>query len=133
LAKANNLKGIGMWALGYDGSRTELWNAIEKRFVTVDVNENEIGSPKFMLAQNYPNPFNPETVISYQLSVFSKVTLKVFDVLGNEVAILVDDWKEAGGHNYELGIRNYELPSGVYFYQLRAGKFLQTKKMIYLK
>ena len=133
LAKANNLKGIGMWALGYDGSRTELWNAVEKRFVTSAVNEKKIAEPKFLLSQNYPNPFNPETVISYQLSVVSKVTLKVFDVLGNEVAILVDDWKEAGGHNYELGIRNYELPSGVYFYQLRAGKFLQTKKMIYLK
>ncbi|MDP3683382.1 MAG: glycosyl hydrolase family 18 protein, partial [Ignavibacteria bacterium] len=59
LAKSNNLKGIGMWALGYDGSRTELWNAIEKRFVTSAVSEKEIAELKFLLLQNYPNPFNP--------------------------------------------------------------------------
>jgi hypothetical protein len=87
----------------------------------------------FSLEQNYPNPFNPSTVISYQVAVNGKVCLIVYDVLGNEVVTLVNEEKQAGRYNYELGIRNYELSSGVYFYQLRAGNFVQTKKMIYLK
>ena len=94
--------------------------------------ESEIPS-EFALNQNYPNPFNPETVISYQLAASSVVTLKVFDILGNEVAILVNEIQQAGSYNYKLGIRNYELASGVYFYQLQAGDFLQTKKMLVLK
>jgi len=87
----------------------------------------------FYLNQNYPNPFNPGTVISYQLAASSYVTLKVYDVLGNEVATLVNEEKQPGVYNYELGIRNYELASGVYLYQLRVGGFVQTKKMIVLK
>lgn len=85
------------------------------------------------LLQNYPNPFNPSTVISYQLAVNSFVTLKVYDVLGNEVATLVNEMKQPGVYNYELGFTNYFLSSGIYFYQLRAGNFVQTKKMIILK
>ncbi|MDP3148714.1 MAG: T9SS type A sorting domain-containing protein [Ignavibacteria bacterium] len=87
----------------------------------------------FLLKQNYPNPFNPTTVISYQLPVGSYVTLKIFNVLGKEVANLVNEEQNAGVLNYELGIRNYELSSGVYFYQLRAGKFVETKKFVLLK
>jgi len=91
----------------------------------------------FSLNQNYPNPFNPSTVISYQLSVNSKVSLKVFDILGNEIATLVNEEKHAGRYNYELGIRNYELSSGIYFYQLRTssaqGGFVETRKMTVLK
>lgn len=87
----------------------------------------------FQLYQNYPNPFNPSTVISYQLPVDSKVSLKIFDVLGNEVATLVNEEQVAGFHSYELGIRNYELSSGVYFYQLRAGSFVETRKFILMK
>ena len=127
-----------------DNTLAENWKAsfnlgtpggINDVFVKV---ENENNQPKtFELFQNYPNPFNPSTVISYQLSVFSKVSLKVFDILGTEVATLVNEEKPAGSYNYELGIRNYELSSGVYFYQLRSsfsgGSFLQTKKMIILK
>jgi hypothetical protein len=85
----------------------------------------------FDLFQNYPNPFNPSTVISYQLPVSREVTLKVFDVLGNEVATLVNEEKPAG--TYELTWYAANLPSGVYFYQLRAGSFVQTKKMLLLK
>jgi len=92
---------------------------------------------EFSLYQNYPNPFNPNTVISWQLAVGSHVSLKVYDMLGNEVATLVNEEKQAGRYNYEFrsaeGGRNYELSSGVYFYQLRAGEFVQTKKLIVLK
>ena len=137
LAKANNLKGIGMWALGYDGSRTELWNEIERHVVDVDESTEGIAVDKFTLSQNFPNPFNPETVISWHSAVGGKVTLKVFDVLGNEVATLVNEEKQPGIYrvvfNTQLTTINKPFASGVYFYQLRAGEFIQTKKMLYLK
>lgn len=90
-------------------------------------------SSSFRLFQNYPNPFNPSTSINYQISEDSFVTLKIYNILGTEVATLVNEEKKAGSYNYELRIRNYKLPSGVYFYQLRADIFSQTQKMVVLK
>ncbi|MCK9424433.1 MAG: T9SS type A sorting domain-containing protein [Ignavibacteriaceae bacterium] len=86
---------------------------------------------EFALSQNYPNPFNPETNISYQLPVTSKVSLKVYDVLGNEVAILVNEEKPAG--KYQVKFKGSSFSSGVYFYQLRVGQFVQTMKFVLLK
>jgi 2',3'-cyclic-nucleotide 2'-phosphodiesterase (5'-nucleotidase family) len=108
--------------------------------VTTKVNEHEKILPdEFQLKQNYPNPFNPETVISWQLAVSSFVTLKVFDVLGNEVATLVNEEQQAGKHSINFDATNNRqlstnsLPSGVYFYRLQAnGKYL-TKSMLLLK
>ncbi|MHC1737384.1 MAG: T9SS type A sorting domain-containing protein [Ignavibacteriaceae bacterium] len=91
------------------------------------------GSIQYSLSQNYPNPFNPTTVISYGLQVTGRITLKLFDLLGNEVATLVDEEQPAGTHEYKLSTLNYKLSSGVYFYQLRAGTFVTTKKMVLLK
>ena len=88
---------------------------------------------EYALSQNYPNPFNPSTVISYQLPVSSKVTLIIYDLLGREVATLVNEEQSAGKYNYELQIRNYELASGVYFYRLQAGDFIGMKKMLVIK
>ncbi len=99
----------------------------------VDKGEKSITPESLTLYQNYPNPFNPTTTISYHLSQSNYVTLKVFDVLGNEIKTLVNEFQHAGRHNCELGIKNYELTSGVYFYQLRAGDFVQTKKLVVLK
>ncbi|MBM4176001.1 MAG: T9SS type A sorting domain-containing protein [Ignavibacteria bacterium] len=87
----------------------------------------------FGLMQNYPNPFNPSTVICYQLSEGSHVSLKVYDILGREVATLVDEVKEAGVYNYPFSTINYPLNSGVYFYKLQAGKFIDIKKMQLIK
>jgi len=87
----------------------------------------------FGLAQNYPNPFNPETKISWQLAVGSFVTLKVYDVLGNEVVVLMNEERSAGSYQVEFSSKNRELSSGIYFYQLRAGNFVETKKMILLR
>jgi len=94
----------------------------------------------FELMQNYPNPFNPSTVISYQIPVKSFVSLKLYDITGTEIASLVNEEEEAGIHNYELSINNYPaqggtdgLTSGVYFYQLRAGDFVSTKKLLLMK
>jgi hypothetical protein len=85
----------------------------------------------FTLNQNYPNPFNPTTTIKYQIPELSFVTLKVYDVLGNEIATLVYEEKAVG--IYELTWYAANLPSGVYFYRIQAGNFLQTKKMLLLK
>jgi len=87
----------------------------------------------FELFQNYPNPFNPNSVISWQLPVSGYVSLKVYDILGNEVATLVNDELEAGYYNITLNANQPQLASGVYVYQLRAGSFVQTKKMILLQ
>ncbi len=86
---------------------------------------------EYALNQNYPNPFNPSTVISYQLPVNSIVTLKVYDILGREVAALVNGMQNAGAHIVRFDAKN--LTSGVYFYQLQAGNFLQMKKMMFVK
>ena len=91
----------------------------------------------FKLEQNYPNPFNPSTKISWQSPVSDWQTLKVYDLLGREVATLVDEYRDAG--NYEVDFPSVEtlhatsLPSGVYFYQLKTGDYIETKKMILLK
>jgi hypothetical protein len=99
--------------------------------VSVD-DESSINNFDFNLNQNYPNPFNPSTKISWQSPVSGWQTLKIFDVLGREVKTLVDEFKDAG-LNSTLYIVNSTLPSGVYFYQLTAASFNQTKKMILLR
>ncbi len=102
----------------------------------------EINIPaKSELFQNYPNPFNPSTSIQYQVSSNSHVVLKVFDVLGNEVATLVDEYKPAGKYDVDFNVATLSgsvsvkggYASGVYFYQLKAGEFLQTRKMNFIK
>ena len=83
------------------------------------------------LSQNYPNPFNPNTKISYSVANLSKVILKVYDILGREVVTLVNEEKPAG--RYEVNFNASNLASGVYFYQIKAGEFIMSKKMILLK
>ncbi|MBS4034205.1 MAG: T9SS type A sorting domain-containing protein [Ignavibacterium sp.] len=97
--------------------------------------EFSIVPSEFMLYQNYPNPFNPSTKISWQSPVGSHQVLKLFDVLGREVATLVDEYKEAGYHEVEfLPESSTQKPaSGIYFYQLKAGDFSETEKMILLR
>ena len=98
-----------------------------------DVKKEDAIPTQYALYQNYPNPFNPSTVISWQLAADSYVTLKVYDMLGREVATLVNEYKIAGKYNSQFAIRNSQLSSGVYFYTLKAGDFVQSKKMILLK
>jgi hypothetical protein len=101
--------------------------------VTVD---DEISPVQFSLSQNYPNPFNPSTTIKFSIPFVEtghdpSLQLKVYDILGNEVATLVNEDKPVGSYGVEFDGSN--LPSGIYFYQLRAGNFVETKKMILLK
>ena len=85
----------------------------------------------YYLSNNYPNPFNPSTKIKYSVPQLSNVIIKVFDILGNELETLVSEEKPAG--TYEITWYAEGLPSGVYLYQLKAGSFIQTKKMLLLK
>jgi hypothetical protein len=86
---------------------------------------------EYSLSQNYPNPFNPNTIINYQLPMFNFVSLKIFDVLGNEVTTLVNETKPAG--SYEVEFDGSEFASGVYFYRLEAGDFKETRRMLLIK
>jgi len=87
----------------------------------------------YSLSQNYPNPFNPGTIIKYQIPVSGNVSLKIYDDLGKEVAVLTAGFHSAGIFSNNFDIRRYGLASGVYFYTLRAGDFVQTKKMVIMK
>ncbi len=100
--------------------------------VVTSVEENNIPSG-FSLEQNYPNPFNPETTISYKLQIASHVSLKVYDVLGREIATLVDEFKLPGVYNSTFYTLRSSLPSGVYFYKLQAGNFSKVRKMMLVK
>jgi hypothetical protein len=86
---------------------------------------------EFSLEQNYPNPFNPITNIEYRISNIKFVSLKVYDILGNEIVTLINEEKSAG--TYEVEFDGADLPSGIYFYTLSSSNFFTTKKMILLK
>ncbi len=90
--------------------------------------KNEITPNNYFLKQNYPNPFNPSTYINYGLKEGSFVTLKVYNILGTEVATLVNEYKPAG--NYKVNFDASQLASGVYIYRLNTNNFVQTRKMI---
>ncbi len=103
-----------------------------KNIITSAENQNSLTPGKFELNQNYPNPFNPATSISYRLPKSATVTIKVYDILGKEVAVLVNkEFKSAG--SYEITFNASNLPSGVYFYRMQAGSYSNTKKLILLK
>jgi len=97
--------------------------------------EGDIILKDFHLSQNYPNPFNPTTTISYAIPQTANVTLNVYDVLGNEIATLVNEEKPSGSYEIEFstGLIHQTLSSGIYFYRLQAGDFVDTKKMLLLK
>lgn len=104
-----------------------------KYYVTEGVNFEGVYS--YALEQNYPNPFNPSTVINYSIPVDGNVELTVYNILGSEVVVLVNEYKEAGNYSFELSIEdlNNSLGSGVYIYKLKSGSFTQTRKMVVLK
>ena len=102
--------------------------------------EEEVNQPlTFNLEQNYPNPFNPATTIKYSIpekvksqnSKFKNVTLKIYDILGREIVVLVNEEQKPG--NYEVKWDASNQPSGVYFYQLTADEFVKTRKMVLLR
>jgi hypothetical protein len=117
-------------ALPGDTNPTEIFVAAYIFSPTAIGDETELPN-SFSLEQNYPNPFNPSTRISYTIAQSGLVTLKVYDVLGKEVASLVDEMKEAGSYTADFNASN--LANGAYFYKLQAGNFSQVKSMMLLK
>ncbi len=105
---------------------------IINNYITSIDHEKKAGNPKsFQLHQNYPNPFNPSTSITYQLPVSNHISLKIYNVLGHEICTLVNETKSAGEYVVKWKARDY--PSGIYFYQIKTGKFMQTKRMLLLR
>jgi hypothetical protein len=120
--------------------------ALAQSAVTLDANtvtnsatptsvENDVVPQAFSLDQNYPNPFNPSTIIRYSLEKASNVSLKVYNLLGSEIATLVNIRQEAGSYEIPFNTKDlvHKLSSGVYFYRLEAGSFISTKKFVLLK
>jgi len=99
--------------------------------ILTDVNDENAVVNSFVLEQNYPNPFNPSTRIGYQIAKDDFVTLKVYDIIGNEVATLVNSQQPAG--KYSVDFNAAKLPSGIYLYRLQAGNYIQTRKMTLVK
>ena len=110
-------------------------DVVKRALAWVTTNGVAEGGPQvpshFTLSQNYPNPFNPSTTIRYELPRASLVSLKVYDVLGREISVLVNDRKDVGVHEVKFDGSN--LASGMYFYRLQAGEFVQTKRLIILE
>ena len=140
LAKSKNLKGVGMWALGYDNHHTELWDLLKDRFFynpdDLDTSDGTSKPEKFKLYQNYPNPFNPSTTIEYEIVEADNIQLNVYDILGEKVAVLVDKIQPPGEYSVKFNVGTDSksvLSIGVYFYQLSVGNNVETKKMLFIK
>jgi len=118
-----------VWEQTFEG-RTSLVESYLTDYLS-GIENNLSGDLNFYLSQNYPNPFNPKTIISYQLANPNFVTLKIFDVLGNEVATLVNEKQSSGSYSVEFDGNG--LASGVYFYQIHSVNFTETKSMLLLK
>jgi len=99
--------------------------------VSTNVKQTVLNPVRFSLEQNYPNPFNPTTTIKYQIPELSFLTIKVYDVVGNEITALVNEEKQIG--SYEVNFDATGIPSGVYFYRLQAEDFAETKKMVLIR
>lgn len=154
--KFSNNKGAGIQFTGYFNNSTnrsslihlsfplettaneESFNSVITKSINyfntaqVSVDEEEQTINKFSLEQNYPNPFNPSTRINWQTPTSGWQTLKIFNSLGQEIETLVNEYREAGNHS-TLYIVNSALPSGIYFYELKVGNFIQAHKMILIK
>jgi hypothetical protein len=135
-----NLSAIGFPTFTIPGNMKEIIPSL-----VTGVENAEAMPNNFILSQNFPNPFNPFTTIRYAIPSANSpllggagggyVTLKVYDALGNEVATLVDEYKLAGKYEVEFKstVGNRQLASGIYYYSMRTGSFMLTKKMILLK
>ena len=114
-----------------NGWLTADYGRIAKFTGTTSVDNNVDGVFNFSVEQNYPNPFNPSTLIKYNIANSGFVSLKVFDVLGNEVTTLVSEVKSAGEYEVEFNAKDFS--SGIYLYKLQSGNFSQTRKMILIR
>lgn len=136
-SESNRISGtIGQSIIGRTSGQATLvkagfWEQVGGLITGIESEGNKIIPKEFYLFQNYPNPFNPSTKIRWESPQGGLQILKVYDILGNEVATLVNEEKPAG--SYEIQFDAVSLSSGVYFYKLNAGSFVSTKKMILLR
>jgi hypothetical protein len=110
------------------------WINVDKytySYIVTEIENVEESVLSYGISNNFPNPFNPSTRIKYFIPTQSYVTIKVFDALGNEIATLVNEEKQTG--NYSVEFDASELTSGIYFYRLRAGDYIETRKMMFIK
>jgi len=135
-APARGTGGVTLYAAAFQGTTGS--SSGQSRAISATATEITTGvdgslslPDKYTLCQNYPNPFNPSTAISYQLLANSFVTLKIFDVLGREVATLVNEQKGPGSYSVQWNAAG--APSGVYLYRLTAGDFVQIRRMVLMR
>jgi len=122
---------LGQPFMSSESNPVGFWYQVSRE-LNVELEQDNLNVPKeFQLQQNYPNPFNPTTTIEFALPKQSSVTLKLFDILGREVATLVDAELESGVH--KINFDGQDLASGIYFYRIHAEGFLKTKKLMLLK
>ena len=115
----------------WDAFVDEMWGAYRHNLPPSSIGGGSITPVRYWLNQNYPNPFNPETTIEYHLPGQTRVTIKVFDLLGREVSTLVDGVKGPGYESVKFDAHG--LASGLYFYRLQADDFTETRKLLYLR
>ena len=118
-SNANNISNAGFWY-----QATDLITSVEQI-------ENDLLPTEFRLEQNYPNPFNPSTTIQFSLPKTSNVTIRIYDILGREVATLLDEEYQPG--QYKIIFEAGQLASGLYMYRIQAGDFRETKKLMLLR
>ncbi len=137
-AKTQGLSGVMIWEIGQDviGQNQPLMDVVGSQTITTSVaseSRSNIIPTGFVLYDNYPNPFNPSTTIQFAVPAASHVSLKVFDLLGREVATLLDEYSIAGVRSVRFDASQFHLASGVYFYRIQAGSFERTKKMVLMQ
>lgn len=128
-----NVKYFAVWVEDSEGKKINSFSqlGVKNSIIMVDVQQIDNTPVNYSLSQNYPNPFNPSTTIEYSLSKTEKVKLEIFDILGRRVTTLVDEEQTSG--SYKVTFDASQFASGVYFYKLRSGNFVKTKKMMVLK
>jgi len=121
---------VGISSNSNNGIYSGFWYANQ---TLVGVNDENLVPNVFQLYQNYPNPFNPSTVISWESPVFSHITIKIFDILGKEVATLLNEERPAGRYKIEFDASKYQLSNGIYIYTLETNGRSISRKTTYLK
>ena len=122
---------IGVSSNANNASNAGFWYQTADIITSVEQVENDLLPTEFRLEQNYPNPFNPSTTIQFSVPKTSHVTIKIYNILGREVAALIDEEYQPG--QYKVVFEAGQLASGLYVYRIQAGDFLETKKLMLLK
>jgi len=123
--------GIGVVKRQLYGIVFSEWLLLDEQITSLSTQPQNLGLNTFKLMQNYPNPFNPTTTIEFDLQKSSEVTLKLYNILGEEVVTLVSDRLSSGSYSYEWDAS--PLASGVYLYRLQAGDYVETRKMVLMR